>query len=131
MRLGCNPSQCGRTRPRSILIVVVHQAPVPILVTPSSYGDGVNIASWSTSRSLVEVDAAVLERVQAKFESPGWQGPSTGLIDLDRLVGPLLPGTLMVVEGAAGSGRSTMLITVALANARKEMRTTFVSTHDA
>jgi replicative DNA helicase len=80
------------------------------------------------ARSLGELQTDALELVQRRFESLGRSGPTTGLLDLDRLVGSLSPGTLVLVQGTAGSGKSSLLITAALANGRADVRTVLVST---
>jgi replicative DNA helicase len=55
-----------------------------------------------------------LDRWEGMVRGPvGWSGLSTGLVDLNELVGGLKPSTLFVVGGGPATGKSTLALGIA------------------
>jgi len=78
----------------------------------------------STFRELGEFELRQLERRFAAVEPPS---PRTGRRDLDGLLGWLHPGSLVLVTGPPGSGKTAFLTTLAVSLAQAGWRTVFLS----
>ncbi len=52
-------------------------------------------------------------------EKPGIRGLSWGVDELDELLGRLMAGTVLLVEGEPGTGKTTLAITLVASNAEK------------
>lgn len=74
------------------------------------------------ARPLINLGEAVdiaLSQVEAAFQDGrGITGVTTGLIDLDRAIGGLQPGNLIILAGRPGMGKSDLAVTIALGAAR-------------
>jgi replicative DNA helicase len=69
-----------------------------------------------------------IDRVQEAWRNRGkLMGVTTGLVDLDRALGGLMPGHLIIIAGRPAMGKSTTAKTVALAAARAETVVPFFS----
>ena len=70
----------------------------------------------------------VMGRLDAAAELGGLEiGLTTGYLDLDAIVGGLTPGSLVVVAGRSGMGKTAYLVGMALANAGRDTPTLFAS----
>lgn len=65
---------------------------------------------WS---QLVDLFQPALDSIEAAAATDGPRGIPTGFTDLDRLLGGLLPGQMVVVAGRPGQGKSTLAADVA------------------
>lgn len=64
--------------------------------------------SANIGRPAGDAAQALLAAVQARREAGGANGATTGLADLDRIIGGLQPGALVVVAGRPGMGKSVL-----------------------
>jgi replicative DNA helicase len=80
------------------------------------------IGRESTGReSLMSFKAAVLaaaEDASKAFESDGVAGASTGIASLDKMIGGLFPGDLVIVGGRPSMGKTAVALSMALGQAR-------------
>ena len=67
---------------------------------------------------LGDLTPAALETLQRRFAEVEETGPTTGLIDLDAMLGPFRPGTINVVGSRPSAGRTTLVLGAALRSAR-------------
>ena len=72
--------------------------------------DGVAEGEVSTSAGARQVMLAALEAAEHAASSDGLGGLSTGLPDLDRVIGGLRPGEVTVVAGRPGQGKSMLAL---------------------
>lgn len=80
------------------------------------------IGRESTGReSLMSFKAAVLaaaEDANAAFSADGVAGASTGIPSLDKMIGGLFPGDLVIVGGRPSMGKTAVALSMALGQAR-------------
>ncbi len=82
---------------------------VETVVSPSSVAAGLGLRSRTPPRSLAAVDTA------------SWGRQSTGGVEFDRVLGGgLVPGSLVLLGGDPGIGKSTLLAQVCMAMARSQ-----------
>jgi replicative DNA helicase len=79
------------------------------------------------SRPLMEIASELLQVIEGRFARSDLDGPTTGLADLDELLGPLRPGSVTIVGSPTASGRTTLALGVALHVARTTGTTLFAS----
>lgn len=72
--------------------------------------DGVAEGEVSTSAGARQVMLAALEAAEHAASMDGLGGLSTGLPDLDRLIGGLRPGEVTVIAGRPGQGKSMLAL---------------------
>jgi len=82
---------------------------VETVASPSSVAAGLGLRSRTPPRSLAAVDTA------------SWGRQSTGGVEFDRVLGGgLVPGSLVLLGGDPGIGKSTLLAQVCMAMARSQ-----------
>jgi replicative DNA helicase len=70
------------------------------------------------SMSLGDAAQVVLRRIRDMKEHPErYRGVTTGLLDLDALLGGLMPGDLMLLAGRPGTGKTALMVQIAKHNA--------------
>jgi len=87
-------------------------------VTEQSEAAVFAVTERKTSRSLVPMRVAVSEYFdrleQARLSETKGYGIPTGLADLDKLLGGLQKGDLVITAGRPGTGKTSLLLTIAL-----------------
>lgn len=75
-----------------------------------------NASSANSKGSVSLADAArrAIEEGERIREGKGPRGVSTGLAPLDRLIGPLMPGDLVVIGGRPGMGKTALARNIAV-----------------
>lgn len=81
----------------------------------------------SCGRAAGVAATALLAAVAARTEAGGPPGATTGLADLDELIGGLKPGTVTVIAGRPGMGKSVLAGSIALQTARAGNGALFLS----
>jgi len=66
--------------------------------------------------------------LEGRFARPDALRPEIGLVDVDTLIGPITPGSVIAVGSESGGLRTAMLTGVALTNAQAGRRTHLVTT---
>jgi replicative DNA helicase len=75
----------------------------------------------STECHIKQAVSAALEHIDQAFQQGGTlPGLTTGLIDLDEVIGGLQKGLLYIIAGRPGTGKTAIMITMAVNAARKE-----------
>jgi hypothetical protein len=97
-----------RTTSTGTTLALVDEAPSDEIPTPAA----VAAEQVQESRALLSRDIT---------SAPRWEWPS-----LDRIVGPMLPGDLVVVGSLMGNGKSTLLMSQMDAFARAKMPTLYI-----
>lgn len=85
----------------------------------------------TTGDGLLPMEArldATLQRVNDAWQNRGsLMGTTTGLLDLDKHTGGLMPGELIVIAGRPAMGKTTLAMTIALASARASTAVAYFS----
>ena len=90
------------------------------LVKPGPHGPGGRRVKSEPARTLGEIDGETLSRYR------------TGIDEFDRVLGGgLVPGSLILVAGDPGIGKSTLLLQAASAYARAGLRVLYVSAEES
>lgn len=92
--------------------------PEPITETISACADELQaIALDRTSRAcrhIVDVVCDVWQEIEDNSEGRNKIGFDSGFIDLDPLMGPLMPGNLVTIAGDTGTGKTSFALQVAV-----------------
>jgi replicative DNA helicase len=76
--------------------------------------------SVTEEKRIAELAPAHMDRLRAEYDDPrALRGHHTGLPTLDRAIGGLCPGHLIVLAAPSGVGKSTLAVNMAVAAAKK------------
>lgn len=105
---------------------IVQNAPETVAAQLISAADKILASSRTleTGRSPI---GDIANQVYQDLDAPGVIGVSTGLSDLDRMVGSFRPGQLIILAGRPGMGKTTVAVAQSMSIARDKSGVAFFS----
>lgn len=93
--------------------------------------DAASDGTASKAKEFLQAGEVVYEALEFFKNAAVSRAMRTGFAVLDRAVGSLMPGTMTILGGTTGSGKSSLMLAMALHQARAGTPTAIVSTEDA